>query len=251
MVITIVWSAVSMAFIAYKIADMVVGPRVPEEGTRGSDITSTAKRLAMAKLPKQARKSNGGVVWSSLFARREVPPCRTWRRLNNGPMPKSSTPALFPTIVSSRVPACSRPSIDFPVCCTEAEASGGDSRAVEEQPSSAASLVWRTLSSCHSILIFRFLGWVHNEIGARRVRAPSATTLLSQPAPEQAGSPFPCRRLRCQLEVMDLDTTALERLDVDIVPQVRRYFRTIDLPHWVSGASRRDTQVIASSVSRT
>ena len=38
--ITIVWSAV-VAFIAYKIADMVVGLRVPEEEEReGLDITS-------------------------------------------------------------------------------------------------------------------------------------------------------------------------------------------------------------------
>jgi ammonium transporter, Amt family len=39
-VITIVWSAV-VAFIAYKIVDMVVGLRVPEESEReGLDITS-------------------------------------------------------------------------------------------------------------------------------------------------------------------------------------------------------------------
>ena len=39
-IITIVWSAV-VAFIAYKIADIVVGLRVPEEEEReGLDLTS-------------------------------------------------------------------------------------------------------------------------------------------------------------------------------------------------------------------
>jgi ammonia channel protein AmtB len=54
-VITMVWSAV-VAFIAYKIVDIVIGLRVTEEEEReGLDISSTAKRPTAAD-PRAGRR---------------------------------------------------------------------------------------------------------------------------------------------------------------------------------------------------